>query len=145
MAQKVSDYLAKQQQAAGITAQTAAYYAAFEELYTKKLWHQLTLKLLAFIAEERPANLVELYENFIVDFESRIKHLSLVEIASNVVAQIPATEEKLKFIEKIKGRSVRGRSGISLHLTNLPSTFLQQKKSRTTSSRRSSATSSPGS
>lgn len=102
MAQKVSDYLAKQQQAAGITAQTAAYYAAFEELYTKKLWHQLTLKLLAFIAEERPANLVELYENFIIDFESRIKHLSLVEIASNVVAQIPATEEKLKFIEKIK-------------------------------------------
>lgn len=102
--QKVSEFLAKQQQQA--QGNSAAYYVAFEELYTKKLWHQLTLKLLAFITEEHPKNLVELYENFISDFESRIKHLSLVEIASNVSVQIAAIPEKLKFIEKIKGNDL---------------------------------------
>mgnify|MGYP000176770729 CR=1 FL=1 len=101
--QKVSDYLAKQQQVTAATPNISAYYVAFEELYNKKLYHQLTIKLLQFIQKESPSNLLDLYENFISDIETRIKHLSLVEITSHIIKQISSVEDKLTFIEKIKG------------------------------------------
>lgn len=100
MSQKVSDFLTKQQQ----QSSNASYWVTFDELYNKKLWHQLTIKLLEFIHKEQPRNLVEIYENFISDFETRIKSLSLVEIAVFVVKEISNHEEKLKFLEKIKGK-----------------------------------------
>lgn len=102
MSTSVSDYLAKQQQV-NANSPLLSYFVAFEELYNKKLYHQLTIKLLQFIQNENPKNLVELYENFISDFETRIKHLSLVEMSSRIIDQIPLAEAKLQFIEKIQG------------------------------------------
>ena len=99
MSQKVSNFLTKQQQSSN-----ASYWVTFDELYNKKLWHQLTIKLLEFIHKEQPRNLVEIYENFISDFETRIKCLSLVEIAVFIVKEISNHEEKLQFLEKIKGK-----------------------------------------
>lgn len=103
MAQKVLDYLASKQKAVGSSATLLPYWTAFEELYTKKLWHQLTIKLLQFIQKEHPSDLLEIYESFIVDFESKMKPLSLVEIASYVIIHVTGNEPKLAFIEKIKG------------------------------------------
>ncbi|KAI2807010.1 26S proteasome non-ATPase regulatory subunit 13 [Blomia tropicalis] len=103
MSTSVSDYLAKQQQV-NANSPLLSYFVAFEELYNKKLYHQLTIKLLQFIQNENPKNLVELYENFISDFETRIKHLSLVEMSSRIIDQIPLAEAKLQFIEKIQGK-----------------------------------------
>lgn len=100
MSQKVSDFLAKQQ-----SSPYSSYWVTFDELYNKKLWHQLTIKLLEFIHKEQPKNLLEVYENFISDFETRMKCLSLVEIVAFVVKEIPNFEEKLTFIDKIKGNS----------------------------------------
>ncbi|KAI7687057.1 26S proteasome non-ATPase regulatory subunit 13 [Sarcoptes scabiei] len=97
MSQKVSDFLAKQQ-----SSPYSSYWVTFDELYNKKLWHQLTIKLLEFIHKEQPKNLLEVYENFISDFETRMKCLSLVEIVAFVVKEIPNFEEKLTFIDKIK-------------------------------------------
>lgn len=102
MSQKVNDFFAKQQQALGNSPQLS-YWVAFEELYNKKLWHQLTLKLLDYIHKEKPSNMLEIYENFLSDFETRIKQLSLVEISIFVVQQIENHTDKLKFIEKISG------------------------------------------
>lgn len=103
MSQKVLDYIANKQKAVGNSATLLPYWTAFEELYTKKLWHQLTIKLLQFIQKEKPSDLLEIYESFIVDFEAKIKPLSLVEIASYVITHVSSNEAKLAFIEKIKG------------------------------------------
>lgn len=111
MSQKVAEFLAKQQQLMGDSSQ-APYWIAFDELYNKKLWHQLTLKLLEFIREEKPQNLLEIYDNFISDFEIRINQLSLVEIAVYVVKQIPTVDAKFEFIEKIKGSLYGGNSHV---------------------------------
>lgn len=102
MSQKVTEFFAKQQQLLANSPQLA-YFVSFEELYNKKLWHQLTLKLLEYIHKENPNNMKEIYDNFISDFETRIKQLSLVEISIFVVKQIPNSNDKLQFIEKISG------------------------------------------
>lgn len=97
---KVVEFLAKQKQ----DPNQGDQWVKFEELYEKKLWHQLTVTLLDFIRKDNPSNLLEIYENFVVDFETRIKSLSLVEIIAFVVKQISQYEEKIKFLERIKGK-----------------------------------------
>lgn len=97
---KAAEFLAKQKEDPNHGDQ----WVKFEELYEKKLWHQLTVNLLDYIRKDNPANLLEMYENFVVDFETRIKSLSLVEIIAFVVKQIPQNEEKIKFLERIKGK-----------------------------------------
>lgn len=102
MSQRVAEFLPKQLQSVAGTSQHS-YWVTFEELYNKKLYHQLTIKLLDYLQKESPQNLLEIYENFISDFELRIKPLSLVEIVAYVVKQIPNNEDKIVFTEKIKG------------------------------------------
>uniref|UniRef100_A0A8D0SBX3 26S proteasome non-ATPase regulatory subunit 13 n=2 Tax=Sus scrofa TaxID=9823 RepID=A0A8D0SBX3_PIG len=69
----------------------AAVWHRLEELYTKKLWHQLTLQVLDFVQDPCFAQgdgLIKLYENFISEFEHRVNPLSLVEIILHVVRQM---------------------------------------------------------
>nr|CAG4651813.1 EOG090X05V9 [Triops cancriformis] len=88
----------------------AAQWSKLETLYNKKLWHQLTVEVLEFVctpAFSTGSELVELYENFLADFENKINPLSLIEICSYIVRQFPSPAEKLKFldhfVEKVKG------------------------------------------
>lgn len=82
------------------------WFANFEELYTKRLWHQLSVKLLEFVQLEqaKQLNLVEIYENFISDFETKINQLTLVEIIVFIVKQIKKQEEAITFIQKIQDK-----------------------------------------
>uniref|UniRef100_A0AAQ5X520 26S proteasome non-ATPase regulatory subunit 13 n=1 Tax=Amphiprion ocellaris TaxID=80972 RepID=A0AAQ5X520_AMPOC len=83
----VSGYL-KQQQSNSSTPEMAAEWHALEDLYNKRLWHQLTLKLTDFVKDpcfKTGDGLIQLYENFLCDFEHRINPLSLVEIILYVV------------------------------------------------------------
>lgn len=76
-----------------------------EELYNKKLWHQLTLQLLDFVQDPecvKGDGLIKLYENFISDFEHRINPLSLVEIILHVVRQMTDPTVALSFLEKTR-------------------------------------------
>uniref|UniRef100_A0A3Q3A7H3 26S proteasome non-ATPase regulatory subunit 13 n=1 Tax=Kryptolebias marmoratus TaxID=37003 RepID=A0A3Q3A7H3_KRYMA len=77
----VSGYL-KQQQSNSSTPEMAAKWHALEDLYNKRLWHQVTLNLTDFVKDPcfKTDGLIQLYENFISDFEHRINPLSLVEI-----------------------------------------------------------------
>ena len=68
------------------TAEVSTQWAKAEELYNKKLWHQLT-KLLGSLVKEASLQdkLITIYREFIVDFESRMDPLSLVLIAQTIM------------------------------------------------------------
>ncbi|KAG8225801.1 hypothetical protein J437_LFUL005608 [Ladona fulva] len=111
----VSTYLSAKQ--AESSKELAEEWAKFEELYNKKLWHQLTLKLLTFVkhpAMQTGDSLVQLYENFIQVFENKINPLSLVEIVAFVVAQIEDKKEALKFLEKLEVKVKANNEAVSL-------------------------------
>lgn len=80
-----------------------SWWSDFESMYNKKLWHQLTLKLLEFLRrpEAQQEDLVGLYDNFIFDFETRLNPFYLVEIVIFVIQQKSA-EETLTFLSGIK-------------------------------------------
>ncbi|GIX92050.1 26S proteasome non-ATPase regulatory subunit 13 [Caerostris darwini] len=106
----VSAYLTAQQ--AQENPEKAQEWAKMEEYYNKKLWHQLTLQLSTLVKDpsmQEGKALVELYENFLADFENKINPLSLVEILKFVVKQIDEYEKKVDFMtktkEKVKGNT----------------------------------------
>uniref|UniRef100_G1KP11 26S proteasome non-ATPase regulatory subunit 13 n=1 Tax=Anolis carolinensis TaxID=28377 RepID=G1KP11_ANOCA len=83
----------------------AAVCHRLEELYNKKLWHQLTLQVLDFVQDPCFAQgdgLIKLYENFISEFEHRVNPLSLVEIILHVVRQMTDPNVALTFLEKTR-------------------------------------------
>ncbi|XP_014255171.1 26S proteasome non-ATPase regulatory subunit 13-like [Cimex lectularius] len=83
-------------------------WALLEEYHNKKLWHELTLKLGTFVKNEQLAQngteLIELYNNFIQGFESKINPLALVEIVACIVPQFTNFQEALTFLETIESR-----------------------------------------
>uniref|UniRef100_A0A671LX78 26S proteasome non-ATPase regulatory subunit 13 n=1 Tax=Sinocyclocheilus anshuiensis TaxID=1608454 RepID=A0A671LX78_9TELE len=84
----------KQQQSKSPTPEMASEWHSLEDLYNRKLWHQLTLKLTVFVLDpyfSKGDTLIQLYENFLSDFEHRINPLSLVEIILHVARQMPGT------------------------------------------------------
>ncbi|KAK3535709.1 hypothetical protein QTP70_020573 [Hemibagrus guttatus] len=95
----------KQQQGKSPTPEIAAEWHTLEDFYNRKLWHQLTLRLSDFVQNPclcKGDSLVQLYENFISDFEHRINPLSLVEILLHVVRQMPEPNTAITFLEKTK-------------------------------------------
>lgn len=78
------------------------WWTEFENLYSKKLWHQLTLKLLEYVRRGESGDLVELYENFITDFETRLNPFYLVEIMAHVVREKKDRKEALDLLSGIK-------------------------------------------
>ncbi|KAL2088455.1 hypothetical protein ACEWY4_015354 [Coilia grayii] len=100
----VAGYL-KQQQSISSTPEMAAEWHSLEEFYNKKLWHQLTLKLTDFVKDPcfcTGDGLIQLYKNFLSDFEHRINPLSLVEIILCVIRQMPDPNDAITFLEKTK-------------------------------------------
>ncbi|XP_015762011.1 PREDICTED: 26S proteasome non-ATPase regulatory subunit 13-like [Acropora digitifera] len=84
----VKGFLSRKQSEGG---PLASDWAVLGELYEKKLWHQLTLKLAQFVKDDyfvQNEGLVEMYENFLADFEHRINMLSLMEIVLYVVKEM---------------------------------------------------------
>lgn len=96
----VAVYLQQQQQA---RPEHAQWFAAFEELHTKKLWHQLSTKIFEYI-DKAPGSkdLLSFYQNFVADFEMKMNPLLLVDFASKVVAQIDNPVACIELIETLK-------------------------------------------
>ncbi|XP_066593718.1 26S proteasome non-ATPase regulatory subunit 13 [Prorops nasuta] len=95
----------------------AAEWAALEELYNKRLWHQLTLKLQIFVKHsslQNGDNLVQLYNNFLSTFENKINPLSLVEILAHVIQQFNDKQEAIKFLEKAETKVKSNNEAVSL-------------------------------
>lgn len=78
-----------------------------EYLYSKKLWHQLTLKVLDFVKHpymQLNDNLIKFYNTFIISFEMKINPMSLVELAEHIVKQYKDPHCALEFLSKIEGK-----------------------------------------
>lgn len=118
MARDVAGYLAEQQRKS--TGDLAQEWATIEELYNKKLWHQLTLKLLTFVKQPSVAQgdaLIKMYNSFIADFDHRINQLSLVEIIIPVAKQMKDQTEALEFLGKIKEKVKGNKEAVILCMT----------------------------
>ncbi|KAK1285952.1 hypothetical protein QJS10_CPB20g01198 [Acorus calamus] len=82
----------------------AEWYNSLADLYQKKLWHQLTLKLEQFVALavfQAGDALIQLYHNFITDFETKINLLKLAHFAVTVSRQYPEKESAIGYLEGV--------------------------------------------
>jgi len=84
--------------------QIRRYFLQMKELYDKKLWHQLTIKLVAFVKLpqfDRGRELIEFYERFIRDFEAKINQMELVKIVLSILRQIQDPNEAVAWLQRI--------------------------------------------
>ncbi|XP_017888631.1 26S proteasome non-ATPase regulatory subunit 13 [Ceratina calcarata] len=111
----VNTYLSQNQNVAD--KELATEWAQLEELYNKRLWHQLTLKLETFVKHpslQKGDKLVQLYMNFLSTFENKINPLSLVEILAFVIQQFQDKQEAIKFLEKTEAKVKTNNEATSL-------------------------------
>lgn len=105
MAAAVTNFLTlKTAQSQSVSQELAGHWNEIDSLYSRRLWHQLTVKLLEFVHHETFASggLIELYHNLIKDIEDRIKPLSLVTILQKVIEEIEDDKDAIAFLEPIK-------------------------------------------
>ncbi|KAK7309666.1 hypothetical protein RJT34_06581 [Clitoria ternatea] len=80
------------------------WYNSLADLYQKKLWHQLTLKLEQFVALavfQAGDALIQLYHNFITDFETKINLLKLAHFAVIVSRQYSEKEAAVAYLDGV--------------------------------------------
>ncbi|EFJ05758.1 hypothetical protein SELMODRAFT_187248 [Selaginella moellendorffii] len=83
----------------------AEWYNDLAHLYRHKLWHQLTLKLEKFFQHLRDGNdMINLYHEFITDFESKINHLKLAHFAVIVSQHYEEKEVAISYLEGVIGK-----------------------------------------
>eukprot|EP01113_Clastostelium_recurvatum_P043395 TRINITY_DN716_c0_g1_i1.p1 TRINITY_DN716_c0_g1~~TRINITY_DN716_c0_g1_i1.p1 ORF type:complete len:385 (+),score=113.93 TRINITY_DN716_c0_g1_i1:71-1225(+) len=88
----------------GSQPQLSEQYAEIADLYKKKLWHQLTIKLEALVSlpQFRQGNdLINLYTNFVKDFELKINKLSLAKFTVAAANQYTDHRQALEFLQGI--------------------------------------------
>lgn len=122
----VKGYLSRKQSEGG---PLASDWVSLGELYEKRLWHQLTLRLTEFVKNDyfaQNGGLVEMFENFIADFEHRINMLSLMEIVLYVIKEIKEPETALEFLEREKEKIKNDVEAEVLCMTAIGNIKLQQ-------------------
>ncbi|XP_016973754.2 26S proteasome non-ATPase regulatory subunit 13 [Drosophila rhopaloa] len=101
----VTAYLAAQKKTSN--KDLAAEWTLIEELYNEKLWNELTIKLVDFVRHESLQDetaLLQLYQNFLSTFETKINPYGLIQILEVVVDNIADKKEAIDFLEKIKDK-----------------------------------------
>lgn len=93
------------QHAAAQRGDLAQLYAQVNELRNRKLYHQLTERLLVLVVHpyfKTPGNdeLITLYNGFLKELESRVKALSMAQILVQVAGQYPNVKEGISFLEQ---------------------------------------------
>uniref|UniRef100_A0A2P2HY97 26S proteasome non-ATPase regulatory subunit 13 n=1 Tax=Hirondellea gigas TaxID=1518452 RepID=A0A2P2HY97_9CRUS len=99
---KVEAYLAAKKESS--SPELSKVFAELEELYTKKLWHQLTLGLVKLVKVpemQQGTELITLYSSIITEMENKINPLSLVELAEAIYKQYSEPKDAIVFMEKI--------------------------------------------
>ncbi|KAJ8470744.1 hypothetical protein OPV22_025087 [Ensete ventricosum] len=82
----------------------ADWYSAFADLYQRKLWHQLTLKLEQFVrlaVVQGGDSLIQLYHNFIAEFETKISLLKFAHFAVVVSHQYSEKQAAISYLDGI--------------------------------------------
>jgi 26S proteasome regulatory subunit N9 len=131
MIRDVGTYLASQEAAASNDPTLAQEWSQLDDLYTRRLWHQLTKKLLEFVkhpALQKGRLLIDLYENFIADFEMRMNALSFGEIIVCVTAQITDAKDAIAFLEKQEPKVKSHKEAAALFKITKGTIYLQKEK-----------------
>lgn len=85
-------------------AELRPFYEAFQDLHSRRLWHQLTQQIEAFLrhpaSQQRPLHL-DLYEHFIKSFAQHLNHLKLARICVVVSRQYADASEALAFLQAL--------------------------------------------
>jgi len=81
------------------------FFQSFQTLHQRKLWHQLTNKLFEFMRQDtsKPYR-VEVFENFVRDFEGKINQLRLVELGVIVAREIDNPQRHVDFLADLGSR-----------------------------------------
>ncbi|KAH0834111.1 hypothetical protein J3R83DRAFT_11399 [Lanmaoa asiatica] len=81
------------------------FFEAFKSLYTRKLWHQLTLKLFEFFDHplSKPCRVV-VFQQFLRDFEAKLNQQKLVELGTRVSKEITNPQAQLGFLSALLSR-----------------------------------------
>ncbi|KAH8791644.1 hypothetical protein BGZ57DRAFT_604723 [Hyaloscypha finlandica] len=96
----ISDFLAEQRDAA--PAELQHLFLSFEDLWERKLWHQLTDALIEFFNHKESAHQrLPFYKTFILTFADKINQLKLVTLALSAASQCRDSQERLSFLEAV--------------------------------------------
>ncbi|KAJ8063892.1 hypothetical protein OCU04_007743 [Sclerotinia nivalis] len=96
----IPDFLGEQRDAA--PADLQHLFLSFEDLWEKKLWHQLTDTLVEFFNHKESASQrLPIYKTFILTFADKINQLKLVTLALSAASQCKDSQERLSFLEAV--------------------------------------------
>ncbi|KAI9643310.1 26S proteasome regulatory subunit [Ciborinia camelliae] len=96
----IPDFLGEQRDAA--PADLQHLFLSFEDLWERKLWHQLTDTLVEFFNHKESASQrLPLYKTFILTFADKINQLKLVTLALSAASQCKDSQERLSFLEAV--------------------------------------------
>lgn len=99
----IADFLTEQRDDAPAEVQPA--FLDFEDLWERKLWHQLTEKLLEFFSSKPSGGQrLQMYNKFILSFADKINQLKLVKLALAASFEIKDDEERAAFLEILQKR-----------------------------------------
>lgn len=83
----------------------AAAFYQFEDLWERKLWHQLTDELMGFYSDSRSQPLrYRLFTQFVATFQDKINQLSLARLGILAAHQCVDESEALLFLDKLAKR-----------------------------------------
>lgn len=100
----------------------AERYGDLGTKFDKKLWHQLTGALSAFVHDEsnrRGDNFVTLYTEFIQKVEGKLNQLELAKLMGPIVQSFADAESKYKFIDDLLEKKARLGEEATLLITLL--------------------------
>jgi len=107
-----------------------AEFAKERDYYEKKLWHQLTLHLETLVTKpyfDNNSELLELYDNFIKEFESRINQLKFVKIGLSITRQVKDPVHAIAFIKHFTAKlNQKDKEAYSLTLSEIALLHLRQ-------------------
>lgn len=109
----------------------ADQWIILQQLYEQRLWHELTLELLKFIKDDyfkQNGGLVDLYENFLADFEHRINPLSLAEMFLIITQELTDYDKAVEFCNKTHEKVKNCNEGKILCMTSVGSLHLKANK-----------------
>jgi len=99
----IPNFLADQRDEAPVDVQHV--FLSFEDLWERKLWHQLTDSLLEYFkSDESTPQRLPIYKTFILTFADKINQLKLVSLALSASTQCKDDAERLTFLTSLSQR-----------------------------------------
>jgi len=78
------------------------YFIAFEDYWERKLWHELTDKLVDFFEQPESApQRIPFFETFIKSFANKINQLKLVTLGLSAATQFKDDKQRLTFVNEL--------------------------------------------